>query len=167
MIVLHSSDAVQVGDETPVTKQWRPCYFPLTTWSNHCRHVGLLGTARRRTVTVRYGSCASTGKTPAPWCDVFKPRPIGESAVDEMYYTILMSDRFGEEQRSPLAGLPVGTGGILGPWLRAYASHRTGSLSSVLVRTTPVTCVSLMSWSHSGHPWHVTSRLASGRVAPY
>jgi len=62
---------------------------------------------------------------------VFKPRPIGELAVDEMYYTILMSDRFGEEQRSPLAGLPVETGGILEPWLRAYASHQTGSLSAV------------------------------------
>jgi len=44
---------------------------------------------------------------------------------------ILMFDRFGKEQRLPLAGLPVGTGGILGPWLRAYTSHWTGSLSAV------------------------------------
>ena len=49
---------------------------------------------------------------------VFKPRPIGELAVDEMYYTILMSNRFGD-------------GGILESWLRAYASHRTGSMSAV------------------------------------
>jgi len=49
---------------------------------------------------------------------VFKPRPIGELAVDEMYYIILMSNRFGD-------------GGILESWLRAYASHRTGSMSAV------------------------------------
>ena len=82
-----------------------------------------------------------------------------------MYYTILMCDRFGEEHGSPTAGLPVETGGISEPWLRAYASHQTSSLSvvqSVLMRTTPVTCVSLMSWSQPGHLWHVTSRLASG-----
>jgi len=83
-----------------------------------------------------------------------------------MYYIILMYDRFGEEHRSPTAGLPVETGGISEPWLRAYASHRTGSLSavqSVLVHTTPATCVFLMSWSQLDHPWHVTSCLASGK----
>jgi len=32
-----------------------------------------------------------------------------------------MCDKFGEEQRLPLAGLPVETGGTLEPWLRAYA----------------------------------------------
>ena len=49
----------------------------------------------------------------------------------EMYYIILMCDRFGEEQRLSLAGLPVETGGILEPWLRAYALHQTSSLSAV------------------------------------
>jgi len=48
-----------------------------------------------------------------------------------MYYIILMCDRFGEEQRLPLAGLPVETGGILEPWLRAYALYQTSSLSAV------------------------------------
>ena len=67
LFVLHSSDAVQVGHETLLTKRWRPVSRS-QPGPNHCRHVELLGFVRRRTVTVRYGLCASVGKTPAPWC---------------------------------------------------------------------------------------------------
>jgi len=127
-------------------------------------HEELQGTARRELCS-RGTVCVPGWVRPGfhGVCQAQTHRWVGHWV--KMYYIILMYDRFGEEHRSPTAGLPVETGGISDIWLRAYASHRTGSLSavqSVLVHMTPATCVFLMSWSQLDHPWHVTSCLASG-----